>query len=79
MIIKLVPYEDIIIDIYPPYDHIRLVYISTIGIKCPKCGAKYTRDKWDINFNPHNDIIHCVHCDFKSKFIGWQIKTTLCN
>ena len=71
----LVDWDSVIIDILPPYDHIKLIFLSTILVRCPTCRESYTRK--EINMKSPEDIVFCKNCDFSGPFIKWNIKCAL--
>lgn len=75
---KFIPWDDIIIDILPPYDHIKLMYLNTTALRCPRCHSVYTRSDYG-DFDPHKDIIVCHKCAYQATFSGWHVKVTLGN
>lgn len=71
----LVDWNSVIIDILPPYDDIKLVFLSTIVVKCPQCGKTYYRK--EISMNSPQDVVACKNCNFRGQFIKWKIKCAL--
>ena len=37
---SLVRWDDVIIDIHPPYNHIMLAFLSCGAMRCPRCGSE---------------------------------------
>lgn len=65
----LIPWDSVEVDIYPPYDHVLLAFLSCIAIKCPKCGETYFRRQ--IGMITHTDHTQCLKCNFTGQFLHW--------
>ena len=74
---KLSSWDDAIIDIYPPFNHITLAFLSCRSIKCPKCQMVYF--KKEVNMDHPYQPVNCKRCNFIGTFTDWQIELLLQN
>lgn len=75
--LKFISYDDIIIDILPPYNELTLMFLSIINVKCPKCEERYTKS--DLNMKHPYQIVICKYCGFKGHLKQWYINTGMKN
>ena len=74
---SLVRWEDVIIDIHPPYNHIMLAFLSCGAMRCPRCGSTYYKKELKIE-HPYQPV-NCKKCNFIGVFTDWQIELLLRN
>lgn len=75
--LKLVPFDTVMIDIYPPYDEMCFIFLNTLFLRCPKCYSEYT--KKDLNLRYQYEAIVCLNCGFNASLKNWHINTSLKN